>query len=131
VHGAWCTRNDPAKEAGVSLVEKVKQQAEHAVGLAQQGVTQGQAKFDQMQAKRQSQTLFRRLGEAYYAQQREGGSSEAVTAALVALDEYVAAQSAKDAETPAADGVNADAGPADGAGAVGSASGDTPASSTP
>jgi hypothetical protein len=115
----------------VSLVEKVKQQAEHAVGLAQQGVTQGQAKFDQMQAKRQSQTLFRRLGEAYYAQQREGGSSEAVTAALVALDEHVAAQSAKDAETPAADGVNADAGPADGADSVGAASGDTPASSTP
>ncbi len=99
----------------MSLVEKVKQQAEHAVGLAQQGVTQGQAKFDQMQAKRQSQTLFRHLGEAYYAQQREDGSSEAVTAALVALDEHVAAQAAKDAGAPAADVVNADAGAAGGA----------------
>jgi hypothetical protein len=114
----------------VSLVEKVKQQAEHAVGLAQQGVTQGQAKFDQMQAKRQSQTLFRRLGEAYYAQQREAGSSEAVTAALAALDEHVAAQAAKDAD---ADVVSADAG---GAGAEGgaaeteAASVDSPATNT-
>ena len=124
----------------MSLVEKVKQQAEHAVGLAQQGVTQGQVKLDQMQAKRQSQTLLRHLGEAYYAQQREGGSSEAVMAALVALDEHVAAQAAKDAGAPAADVVNADAGAAagadaagaaGGADAAGTASGDAPATSTP
>jgi hypothetical protein len=76
----------------VSRTDKVKEQAEHAVDIAKQGVSQGQAKLDQLQAKRQSQTLFRRLGEAYYAQQRQDGSAEAVTAALAALDQHVAAQ---------------------------------------
>jgi hypothetical protein len=114
----------------MSLVDKVKQQAEHAVGLAHQGVTQGQAKYDQMQAKRQSQTLFRRLGEAYYAQQRQGGSAEAVTAALVALDDHVAAQAAKDTETAPADAVNGDADPAGNPGAPGVTGGDSPAAGT-
>jgi hypothetical protein len=81
----------------VGLVDKVKEQAGHAKGIAQQGLTQGQAKIDQMQAKRQSQALFRRLGEAYYAQQRQDGSAEAVAAALTALDEHVAAQAEKEA----------------------------------
>jgi hypothetical protein len=118
----------------VSLVDKVKQQAEHAVGLAQQGVTQGQAKLDQMQAKRQSQTLFRRLGEAYYAQQRQGGSAEAVTAALVALDEHVAAQGAKDTDTGTSEAVNGDAGPTGTTGtaaSTGAAGGEIPAPGTP
>jgi hypothetical protein len=85
----------------MSLTDKVKEQAEHAVGIAKQGVSQGQAKFEELQAKRQSQALFRRLGEAYYAEQRQGASAEAVEAALAALDQHVAAQSEKDAETPA------------------------------
>jgi hypothetical protein len=75
----------------MGLIDKVKQQAGQAVGLAQQGVSQGQAKLDQVQAKRQAQTLLRNLGAAYYAQQREGGSEAAVTAALAAMDEHVAA----------------------------------------
>ncbi len=79
----------------MDLVDKVKEQAEHAVDLARQGVSQGQAKYDEMQSKRQSQALFRRLGEAYYAQLRHAGSSEAVAAALAAVDQYVAAQAEK------------------------------------
>ena len=75
----------------MDLIDKVKQQAEQAVGLAQQGVSQGQAKLGEVQAKRQAQTLFRNLGAAFYAQQRQGGSEAAVTAALAAMDEHVAA----------------------------------------
>jgi hypothetical protein len=75
----------------MSLMDKVKQQAEQAIGKAQQGVSQGQAKIDQLQAKRQSQTLLRRLGAAYYAQQRQGGSEEAVSAALAEMDAHMAA----------------------------------------
>ena len=41
----------------MGLVDKVKEQAEHAVGIGKQGLSQGQAKIDQMQAKRQSQAL--------------------------------------------------------------------------
>jgi uncharacterized protein (DUF2164 family) len=96
----------------VGLVDKVKEQAEHAGRVAQQGLSQGQAKIDQMQAKRQSQFLFRRLGEAYYAQQRQGGSAEAVTAALAALDEHVAAQAEKERATAANGSAEADAGAA-------------------
>jgi hypothetical protein len=111
----------------VGVVDKVKEQAEHAVGIAQQGLSQGQAKFDQLQAKRQSQTLFRRLGEAYYAQQREQGSAEAVAAALAALDEHVAAQAEKDAETTGTASVEADPGAAT-SGPVPAADIDAPAS---
>jgi hypothetical protein len=100
------------KEAPVGLVDKVKEQAEHAGRVAQQGISQGQAKFDQLQAKRQSQALFRRLGEAYYAQQRQDGSAEAVAAALAALDEHVAAQAEKDGATSDTGSVNDDEGAA-------------------
>jgi hypothetical protein len=75
----------------MALIDKVKQQAEQAVGLAQQGLSQGQAKLEEVQAKRQAQTLLRNLGAAYYAQQREGGPEAAVTAALAAMDEHMAA----------------------------------------
>jgi hypothetical protein len=97
-YGLWAldteTPTQPAlirEEAHMGLIDKVKQQAEQAVGLAQQGVSQGQAKLDQVQAKRQAQTLLRNLGAAYYAQQRQGGPEAAVTAALAAMDEHVAA----------------------------------------
>ena len=56
---------------------------------------------DEMQAKRQSQTLFRRLGEAYYAQERQGGSAEAVASALTALDQHVVAQADKKTQADA------------------------------
>jgi hypothetical protein len=109
----------------MALVDKVKEQADRAVGMARQGVNQGQAKIDQMQAKRQSQALFRRLGEAYYAQQRQSGSAEAVAAALAALDQHVAAQAEKEAGGPSRGGVepNAGAGPS---GPMPAATGDIP-----
>ncbi|HEX4864332.1 MAG TPA: hypothetical protein VFV02_09680 [Acidimicrobiales bacterium] len=77
----------------MGLMDKVKMQAEQAVAKAQQGMNQGQAKIDQLQAKRQWDGLLRDLGEAYYAQLRQGASRDAVDSALAALDSH-AAQSA-------------------------------------
>jgi hypothetical protein len=65
------------------------------------------------------------LGEAYYAEQRQDGSAEAVTAALAALDEHVAAQAARDTGTASPDALNGDAG------ATGAADPEAPALGTP
>jgi len=70
----------------MGLMDKVKAQAEQAVAKAQQGIAQGQAKVDEMQTKKHADAALRDLGAAYYAQQREGGSADAVTAALAAVD---------------------------------------------
>ena len=75
----------------MSLTDSMKQQAGQAWGTVQQGLGQGHAKFDELRANRQAQSLFRNLGVAYYAQQREGGPEEAVTAALAAVDQHVEA----------------------------------------
>jgi hypothetical protein len=93
----------------VGLMDKVKQQAEQALAKAQQGVSQGQAKLDQVQAKRQGDVLLRDLGAAYYAKERSGGSQDAVDAAMKLLDEHVAAHGALDASgSSAADGDQGD-----------------------
>jgi hypothetical protein len=70
----------------MGLMDKMKEQAAQALNKAQQGVGQGKAKIDEAQAKHQWDGLLRDLGATVYAEQREGGSSDAVTAALVALD---------------------------------------------
>lgn len=75
----------------MGLMDKVKHQAEQALAKAQQGVSQGQAKLDQVQAKRQADALLRNLGAAYYAKERSGGAQDAVDAAMKKLDEHVAA----------------------------------------
>jgi hypothetical protein len=90
----------------MTLIETVRQQAGQAWGKAQHGLGQGQAKFDQLQAKRQEQALLRNLGAAYYSQQRQGGSSEAVADALAAMDKHVAAHqpdSSNGSEAPSTD----------------------------
>ncbi len=81
----------------MGLMDKVKMQAEQAKAKAQQGMNQGQAKIDQMQAKRQWDALLRDLGQAYYAHVRQGGSQQAVDSALAALDSQ-AAQAAQNAQ---------------------------------
>jgi hypothetical protein len=75
----------------MNLTESVKQQAGQAWGTVQQGLGQGHVKFEELRANRQAQSLLRNLGAAYYAQQREGGSADAVTAALAAMDKHVEA----------------------------------------
>ena len=74
----------------MGLMDKVKQGAGQALNKAQQGVTQGKAKIDEKQAKHQWDGLLRNLGAAYYAQQRQDGPSDAVSAAMSALDEHLA-----------------------------------------
>lgn len=80
----------------MGFMDKVKAQAEQAVAKAQQGMAQGQAKLDTIQAKRQADGLLRDLGAAYYAEQRQGGPHDAVEAVLGKLDEHVAANGAVD-----------------------------------
>lgn len=74
----------------MGLLDKVKAQAEQAVVKAQQGVAQGQTKIDQIQLKRHNDALLRDLGVAVYAEQRQGGSNQAVIDAMAALDNFVA-----------------------------------------
>ena len=74
----------------MGLMDKVKAQAEQAVAIAQKGVAQGQAKVEEVQAKRHADALLRNLGAAYFAQQRTGGGADAVTSALAAVDAHVA-----------------------------------------
>ena len=71
----------------MGLMDKVKAGAEQAVAKGKQGVAQGQAKIGDVQSKRQVDTLLHDLGAAYYAEQREGGSHDAVAAALTAVEQ--------------------------------------------
>jgi hypothetical protein len=91
------------KETSMSLMDKMKGQAAQALTKAQQGVSQGKAKIEEAQAKHQWDSLLRNLGAAVYAEQRDGGSSDAVTAALAALDaqaEHLRAEGAEGADGP-------------------------------
>ena len=85
----------------MGLMDKMKEQAAQALHKAQQGVSQGKAKIDEAQAKHQWDGLLRDLGAAVYAEQREGGSSDAVTAALVALDAQAERVRAEGTDGPA------------------------------
>jgi L-serine deaminase len=76
----------------MGLMDKVKAQAEQAMAKAQQGVSQGQAKLDAMQAKKQADALLRDLGAAYYAAERQNASMDAVHTALARVDEHAATQ---------------------------------------
>jgi hypothetical protein len=80
----------------MGLLDKVKAQAEQVAAKAQQGVSQGQAKIEEMQAKKQGDALLRDLGAAYFAQQRSGGSAEAVSEALAKVDAHIAEHGAVD-----------------------------------
>ncbi len=88
----------------MGLMDKVKQGAGQALTKAQQGVNQGKAKLDQAQAKHQWDGLLRELGAAVYAEQRQGGPADAVTAALAALDEHATNQGTPDAVEDEGDG---------------------------
>lgn len=102
----------------MGLMDKVKQGAGQALTKAQQGVNQGKAKLDQAQAKHQWDGLLSNLGEAVYAEQRQGGPADAVTAALSALDEHAATHGTPDAPldepVDGADGQVSDDGAQDG-----------------
>ncbi|CAL9557057.1 hypothetical protein ACH4LN_22110 [Streptomyces albus] len=57
---------------------------------AQRSIAQGKEKMEEVQAQRAGNDLLRRLGAAYYAEQRGTGSAEQVQQALAAVQEHVA-----------------------------------------
>ena len=74
----------------MGFMDKAREAAQQATAKAQQGLAQGQAKLDEVQTARAADGLLRDLGAAFYAEQRSGGSHEAVAAALGAVDAHVA-----------------------------------------
>ena len=74
----------------MGFMDKAREAAQQATAKAQQGLTQGQHKLDEVQASRAADALLRDVGGAFYAEQRSGGSHEAVVAALAAVDGHVA-----------------------------------------
>ncbi|MFP3992527.1 hypothetical protein U9R90_34660 [Streptomyces sp. E11-3] len=58
---------------------------------AQRGLHQGKQKLDEVQAQRAGGDLLKKLGAAYYAEQRGSGSAEATQQALQALESHIAA----------------------------------------
>lgn len=76
----------------MNILDKAKVAAEKASTKAQQGVHQGQAKIEELQARRREDALLRALGVAVYAEQRSGGDHEAVVRALAAIDAHHAAR---------------------------------------
>ena len=97
----------------MGFMDKVKVQADALAQKAQQGAAQGQAKLDEMQAKRQANALLRDVGATYYAEMRTGGSHDPVEAARVRVDQPGAMNGTVDT-TPTAQstGAHPDAGPA-------------------
>jgi len=75
----------------MGFMDKAREAAQQATAKAQQGIAQGQAKIDDVQTSRAADGLLREVGAAFYAEQRSGGSHEAVVAALGAVDAHVAA----------------------------------------
>ena len=62
----------------MGLMDKVKEQATQLAEKSKQGMAQGQAKLDTMQAKKRTDSLLHDLGAAYYAAERKGGPRDEV-----------------------------------------------------
>lgn len=86
----------------MGLMDKLKEQAGQVADKAQKGAAQAQAKFDSVQAKRNTDVLLRDLGAAYFAEQRQGGGHDAVDKALAALDAHAADAGTVDTSTTGA-----------------------------
>lgn len=71
-------------------VERANSILQSLMADAQDALASGRRSLDEFQAKRETEKLLARLGAAVYAEQRGGGSAEAVTAALAAVDAHVA-----------------------------------------
>jgi len=71
-------------------LDKAKQAAQQALDEAKKGIDTGQAKLDEVQAKRETDRLLAQLGAALYAEKRHGGSAQAVAGALAEIDAHVA-----------------------------------------
>jgi hypothetical protein len=86
----------------MGIFDKARVAADKAMTSAQAVAQQGQAKLNEYQQNRASvNELYRALGEAFFDEQRRGGSRESVVSALRGLDNHFA-QSAAGAEVPPA-----------------------------
>ena len=86
----------------MGLMDKVKTQATQLAEKSKQGVAQGQAKLDSMQAKKQLDALFHDLGAATYAAERKGASRDEVERLLAAIDAHEQEHGEVDTSTSAA-----------------------------
>jgi hypothetical protein len=59
----------------MGLLDKVKAQATQAQAVAKEAAQKGQAKIDQVQAKRAADGMLRDLGVAFYAQHTDRGTA--------------------------------------------------------
>jgi hypothetical protein len=57
---------------------------------AQSALNQGREKVEEVQAQRAGNDLLRKVGRAYYAEQRQSGSAADVQEAMVALERHIA-----------------------------------------
>ncbi|MEO8106506.1 MAG: hypothetical protein ABI720_04235 [Actinomycetes bacterium] len=71
------------------FLDKAKAVAQQALDEAKKGVETGQAKLDDVQAKREASKVLAALGAAFYAEQRSNGPRSDVDAALAAVDSFV------------------------------------------
>jgi hypothetical protein len=77
----------------MGFLDKAKQQAGELAQKAQGGVKAGQAKLDQVQAKRKEDALLRDLGAAFYAEKTgraTGENAAEIERLLAALREHEA-----------------------------------------
>ncbi|OPC79908.1 hypothetical protein B4N89_02175 [Embleya scabrispora] len=58
--------------------------------MAEDTMNTGKQKVEEVQVGRDASALLKKLGAAYWKEQRGGGPHEEVTRALAALDEHVA-----------------------------------------
>jgi hypothetical protein len=78
----------------MGLLDKVKDAAQSATVVAKDAAAKGQAKLDEVQAKRAADALLRDLGAAYYATK----SGRATTTTEADIDRLIAALKAHEAE---------------------------------
>ena len=102
------------------LFDRVKAGATQAVQKAQDAGKAGQAKLDEIQAKRHLDSLYRDLGAAVYAQ-HVGGATAETTAAIDRLESEIEAHEAE--HGPGSDDANSEA---DDSTSTSSTSGETP-----
>ncbi len=95
----------------MGFMDNVKSKANQAAAKAQESLSQGQEKFNELQARRAADKLLTDLGRAVWAHQRTGGSPDAVNAVLDKLDAWVAEHGPIDT-TAAEDALPGESGPA-------------------
>jgi hypothetical protein len=107
----------------MGIMDKLKAQATELAEKAQAGVTQGQAKVSELQAKRRADALLRDLGAATYAEHRGDQTSAERARLLRDLDRH-AAEHGPVSTAPTADSASVWSAAVRGGGAGGSATDD-------